>query len=193
MTRPKLILPSLSMPWGRWVEEGLDEVEAGLERQTQDSNSTGNLFAARAELIQGQIQSIPSVAATYSLSLPPFTRTLPSNTDATAYVYTTGQQTFNPPRPNLPYNFQVIAVMGAEGLNMPFSRSIIRANGHDNIYQHENMQPGFQTQATYSISASGSIVAGEVVNVDCGMVVSESGTLSFNRVNIYCTFTGRIL
>lgn len=193
MIRPKLILPSLSMPWGRWVEEQLDDIDAGLARQVQDSGSAGNLFASRADLLQTQIGSIPSVAAIYQRDVPPFSQTRSSNPNATAYVYSAPAQTFNPPRRDIPYNYEVVAIMEASGLNMPFSRSIIRTNGIENFFQHENLQPGYQTQATYSIAGSGSVSPGEPVTAECGMVVSQAGTLTFRRVTLYCTFTGSIL
>lgn len=181
------------MPWGRWVEEQLDATNSDIYRQVQDSGSVGNLFASRADLMQGQIGSIPSVSAVYERSLPPFSVSLPQNNDATGYVYASSPQTFNPPRPDRPYNYQVIASMEAGGLNTPFSRSIIRTNGIDNMFQHENLQPGYQTSATYSIAGSGSIYPGDSVTVQCGIVVAESGTLAFSRVSLWCTFTGSIL
>lgn len=193
MTRPKLILPSLSMPWGRWVEEGVDDVAEGLSRQVQDSNSSGNLFASRAELIQGQISAIPSVAAIYQREIPTFSVTRFFNSSATAYVYNSAVQTFNPPRPDRPYNYQVIAVMDVSGVNLPFSQSIIRTNGVDTTYQHENQQPGFQTRATYSISGSGSITAGQTVSAECGIIASDTGTLTFSRATLWCVFSGSIL
>lgn len=192
MTRPKLILPSLSMPWGRWVEENVDSTTSSLGSQVQDSNSAGNIFASRADLIQGQIASIPSIAAIYQRSIPPFSVTRTS-TGATGYVYSSPVQTFNPPRATLPYGYQVIAVMDVSGVNLPFSRSIIRTNGIENTYQHENLQPGYQTSATYSILGSGRISEGQQVSVECGVIASDTGTLTFNRASLWCVFSGSIL
>lgn len=192
MTRSELILPSLSMPWGRWVEEQLDASAFSISRQEQDQSSSGNLFASSTDVIQGQIASIPSISAIYQRDVPPFSVSRSFNASATGYVYSSPVQTFNPPRPNLPYNYQVIAVMDVSGVNLPFSRSIIRTNGIENTLQHENLQPGFQTRATYSILGSGSIGPGESVSTEFGVIASDAGTLSFIQATLWCTFTGRI-
>lgn len=193
MTRPKLVLPSLSMPWGRWVEGEVDSTNADVSRQVQDSNSSGNQFASRAELIQGQIGAIPSVAAIYRIDVPPFSVTRTSNPSATAYVYDSAPQTFNPPRADRPYNYQVIAVMDVSGTNLPFSRSLLRTNGTDNMFLHENLQPGFQTRATYSIAGSGNIDSGQTVTAQFAVAAGGAGTLTFNRSTLWCTFSGSIL
>lgn len=193
MTRAKLILPSGAMPWGRWVEQNLDEIQSAIAVQIQDSSSTGSLFSSRADLLQRQIADIPSIAAIYQRDLPPFSVTRVQNPTATAYVYDSAVQTFNPPRPDRAYDYNVIAVMDVSGLNLPFSRSLIRTNGVENMFQHENMHPGFQTRATYSILGSGSIAPGETVSVQCAVAVSQSGTLTFNSTQLWCTFTGSIL
>lgn len=193
MTRPKLVLPSLSMPWGRWVEGEVDDVTSAVQNQIQDSNSTGSLFASRANLIQQQIGEIPSVAAIYERSVPPFSVTRFFNPSATAYIYDSSVQTFNAPRPDRPYAYQVIAVMDVSGINLPFSQSMIRTNSTDNMYQHENQQPGFQTSATYSISGSGVLAPGEPLSVQFAVAASDVGTLTFNRATLWCVFTGSIL
>lgn len=193
MTRPKLVLPSLSMPWGRWVEGELDETEAEIARQSADSSSASSVLASRANLLQTQIGTIPSVAAVYQRDIPPFSVFRSFTPGATAYVYSSAAQVFNPPRPDRPYDYRVIAVMDVAGVNLPFSRSLLRTNGIDNMYQHENQQPGFQTRATYSIAGSGSIGSGGTVSAECGIVASDVGTLTFNRATLWCVFTGSIL
>ncbi|QDK03296.1 hypothetical protein SEA_ROMAN_54 [Microbacterium phage Roman] len=192
MKRPKLVLPSLSMPWGRWVEGELDSTSTGLDRQLQDSSSVGNLFASRSDLIQSQIGSIPSVAAVYERLIPPFSVTR-SSTGAVAYVYPTPLQVFNPPRPDLPYNYTVIASMDVSGVELPFCYSMLRANGRDDMYQHENLQPGYLTRGTFSISGSGSIGPGDTVRAEAAIAASATGTLNFNSAKMWCVFSGSIL
>lgn len=192
MKRPKLILPSLSMPWGRWVEGEVDQTIEGLSRQVQDSSSSGNLFASRSDLLQGQIGAIPSVAAIYDRTLPTFSVTR-SSTGAVGYVYPSSSQTFNPPRPDLPYNYTVIANMDVSGVPLPFSYSLLRVNGQDDMFQHENLQPGYLTRGTFSISASGSITPGNNVEVQAAIIASSTGTLTFNSTRLWCVFSGSIL
>lgn len=192
MKRPKLILPSLSMPWGRWVEGEIDSTIDGLTRQIQDSSSTGNLFASRADLLQRQIGAIPSVAAVYERDVPPSSVTR-SSTGAVGYVYPAPTQTFNPPRPDLPYNYTVIASMDVSGVQLPFCYSMLRINGQDDMFQHENLQPGYLTKGTFSISGSGSITPGNNVQVQAAISTSSTGTLTFNRTTIWCLFSGSIL
>lgn len=193
MTRAKLVLPSLSMPWGRWVEGEIDSISSEISVQSQEASATGNLLAARSNLLQQQISSIPSVAAVYQRDIPQFSVSRAFNPAATAYVYNSPLQVFNPPRPDRPYDYRVIAVMDVTGVNLPFSRSLLRTNNFDNMYQHENGQPGFQLSATYSISGSGSIPEGGTVSVQAAVVASDAGTLTFNRASLWCVFTGRSL
>lgn len=192
MTRPKLILPSLSMDWGRWVEENVDASEAALLVQQQDSRSAGNVFASRANLLQGQIAAIPSVAAIYSRQLPRFTVTRTS-TGAVNYVYGSSPQTFNPPRSNTPYNYTVISSVDVSGVPLPFCRSLLRTNGVDNMFQHENLQPGYLERGTFSISGSGSIGPGDSVTVETAIATASTGTMTFESTNIWCLFSGSIL
>lgn len=192
MTRQKLVLPSLSMPWGRWVEGEIDSTIEGLGRQIQDASSTGNLFASRSDLLQQQIGTIPSVAAVYDRTLAPFNVTR-SATGAVGYVYPTSAQTFNPPRADLPYNYTVIASMDVSGVQLPFCYSMLRVNGKDDMFQHENLQPGNLTKGMFSISGSGSITPGNNVQVQAAISASATGTLTFNRTNLWCVFSGSIL
>lgn len=180
------------MPWGRWVEGEIDSTMDGVTRQTQDSSSTGSLFASRADLLQRQIGAIPSVAAVYERDVPPSSVTR-SSTGAVGYVYPAPQQTFNPPRPDLPYNYTVIASMDVSGVQLPFCYSMLRINGKDDMFQHENLQPGYLTKGTFSISGSGSITPGNSVQVQAAISTSSTGTLTFNRTNIWCLFSGSIL
>lgn len=180
------------MPWGRWVEDRIDTSDSGIARIQGDASSTGNLFSSRADLISNQIRSTPSIAAIYSRSLQSFsvTRTF---TGAVGYAYPSPQQTFNPPRPDLPYNYTVISNVNVSGVPLPFSSSLIRANGIDNMFQHENLEPGHLMDGTFSISGSGSIVPGELVRVETAVVASSVGTMTFNSATIWCVFSGSIL
>lgn len=193
MTRQKLVLPSLSMPWGRWVQEQLDATERDISSQNLDANSTGNLFSSRADLLQERIASTPSIAAIYERQITPFSVTRFFTPSASAYVYNSPTYTFNPPRRDRIYNCQVIAVMDVQGVNLPFSQSLIRVNEVDTTYQHENMEPGFQTRATFSIAGAGRVSPGQSVSVQFGVIASDASTLTFSRASLWCTFTGSLL
>ena len=181
------------MPWGRWVEQNVDEVASGISVQTSDAGSAGSTFASRADLLSHQITSIPSVAAIYSRSIPNFSVTRTTNPSAVAYVYESPVQTFNPPRPDREYSYTVFANMVASGTLMTFARSLIRTNGVDNMYQHENLQPGFNTLGTFSIVGSGTIGSGGTVSAQMAVIASASGTANFTRADMWCVFSGSIL
>lgn len=181
------------MPWGRWVQDGVDEVTDSVARQESDSDSVGSLFASRSDLIQGQIGGIPSVAAIYQRSITPFSVTRAQNNNAVAYVYNSDPVAFNPPRPDRDYGYSVISNVTATGTLMTFARSLIRTNGIDNIYQHENTQPGNETTGTFSIVGSGTIGAGEPVICEFGVIAPSSGTVNFGHATLWCVFTGSIL
>lgn len=193
MKRPPLNLPPLSVPWGRWVEENIDLTSAAISRETLDVNSAGSVFAGQADLLQGQIATIPSVSAIYERSLPPSSVTRALNPSATGYVYTLPEQTFSPPRPDQPYDFTVIANVVATGTLMTFARSLIRTNDIDNTYQHENLRPGMENTGTFSIIGTGSIGIGGIVRAEAGVIASASGTVTFTSASMWCVFSGSIL
>lgn len=193
MTRPKLILPPGAMPWGRWVEQNVDDVTNAIRIQEDDASSSGSAFTARSDLIQRQIANTPSVAAIYEQSLLPFSVTRSLNPSAVAYVYESAPRTFNPPRPDKGYGYTVIANMVASGTLMTFARSLIRVNGVDNTYQHENTQPGFDALGTFSIVGSGTIDPGQNVTAQLAVIASAAGTVTFSRAAMFCTFSGSIL
>lgn len=192
MTRPTLILPSQAMPWGRWVESQQDSIAASLARETQDSNSAGNVFASRADVIQSQIASLTSVAAIYSISLPPFSVTRSTNSSASGYVYGSSVQVFNPPRPDRPYSYTVIGSFDVSGTLFTFPAALIRANGVENMSRNENLQPGRETAATLSIAGTGTSGVSEPVSVEVAVQGPAPGTATFSRMQIWCIFSERL-
>lgn len=193
MRPPALNLPPDAMPWGRWIDAAQKEASSAISRQAQDGSSEGSLFSSRADLIENQISSIPSVAAVYQRMIPVFQVTRFLNPSAVSYVYDSPVQSFNPPRPDRPYNYTVFATMDAQGVDFPFSRSLIRTNGVENMVSHENLQPGYQTRATYSIAGSGSIFPGGRVDTQVAIMAQAPGTVVFSKVLLWCAFFGSIL
>lgn len=193
MTRSKLVLPSGAMPWGRWIEENSDDTASAIARESSDVNSAGSVFAGSATIVQNQIRATPSVAAIYQRSIIPFSVTRNSNPNATGYVYESPVQTFNPPRPDRPYTYTVIADMSVSGTLMTFARSLVRVNDVDNMYQHENLQPGYETSGTFSIAGTGTIDGGDTVRAQMAVIASAPGTVRFDSASIWCIFTGSIL
>ena len=181
------------MPWGRWVEQNADEVANAISVQTSDAGSAGSVFASRADLLSHQIGAIPSVAAIYPRSIQNFSVTRVSNPSAVAYVYESPVETFNPPRPDREYGYTVFANMVTTGTLMTFARSLIRTNGVDNMYRHENLQPGFNTLGTFSIVGSGSIGSGGTVSAQMAVIAAAPGTVTFTRADMWCVFSGSIL
>lgn len=192
MTRPKLVLPSQAMPWGRWVESTQDSIAAALARETQDADSAGNVFAGRADLIGSQIASLTSVAAIYSRSLPGFSQTRSTNSSASGYVYSAPAQSFNPPRPDRSYAYTVVASFDVAGTLFTFPAALLRTNGVDNMSRHENLQPGRETSATLSIFGSGNISPGQSVTAEVAVQGPAPGTANFTRVQLWCIFSGSI-
>lgn len=193
MKRPKLNLPLDSRPWGRWVEDNLDATAAEIANRTQDSSIAGSVLSGRADLLQAQIAATPGIAAIYERQIPPFSVTRSFSPTVVSYVYDSPVTTFNPPRPDLPYNYTVIANMNATGVNFPFARSLLRTNGLENMLSHENLQPGYDTSATFSIAGSGTLIEGGRVDVQAAIMAQAPGTVSFSSIRVWCMFSGSVL
>ena len=192
MIRSEMNLPSLARPWGRWVEEENDATTRAIEAQRADAGSAGSLFAARAENMQHQISALPTVASILTRTPPPQSTTRFLNPNAVAYVYPAQIQSFSAPRPDLAYDFTVIANLVGTGVPTPFSRSLLRLNGIDFMYSHENQKPSEFTTATYSIAGSGSVSPGQSVTVEAAIAAQSTGTMSVS-VRLWCIFTGSIV
>jgi hypothetical protein len=191
MRLPKMDLPPASMPWGRGIQDEAIRVQKAIEAQQLDASSVGSQFRGRAENLETQIRSIPSVAAIYSTVVPPFSVSRFS-TGAVRYVYPSGVNTFNPPRPDRPYTYSVIANMKATGIFFPFSRSLLRINGVTTQVSHESLQTAYLENATFSILGTGSIGPGEAVSVEFGIDASSIGTVTFQPTTLWCVFSGSI-
>lgn len=193
MTRQELILPSQSVPWGRWAAENSDETSVAIQRQVSDSSSAGSVFSAQTDLLSLQVRAIPSVAAIYERDVLPFSVTRSSNPNAVRYVYNSATVRFNAPRPDRPYSYRVVANMSASGNLLTFSQSLLRVNGVENSFQHENLFPGGENQANFSILGSGAVGEGEPVDVVFAIAGPASGTLNFDACRVTCIFSGSIL
>lgn len=192
MIRNTLNLPSLAMPWGRWVEENEDATTRAIDSQRSDANSVGSLFAARAEGMQHQIAALPTVASILTRTPPSQATTRAFNPNAVAYAYPGQTQAFSAPRPDLAYDYTVIANMVGTGVPMPFSRSLLRLNGVDFMYSHENQKPSEFNTATYSIAGSGSLAPGQPLLVESAIAAQSPGTMTVS-LQLWCVFTGSIV
>lgn len=191
MTRNRLVLPSLAMPWGRWIESEMDSTAAAIAREEMDADSAGSRFASRAELIRGQIAGITSVTDIQQRTVIPQQISRFTNPQAIAYVYTLNPQTFNPPRPDRAYDFTVIAAMNGSGVAMPYSRSIMRLNGVEFMMTHENGKPSEFSRATYSIAGTGRIDPGQTVSAEAGIISQSTGTMTLSAT-LWCVFAGSL-
>ena len=171
----------------------MDTTSAAIQRQGQDSNSNGSLFSARADLITQQIASIPSVAAIYDRIIPSFSVTRSMSPSASRYVYDSAPQTFNPPTPNEPYGYTVIACMNVSGVAGQFAQSLIRTNGLENLYRHENLAPSSAQNMLFSIAGTGDISQGQSVTATFAVASAQAGTATFAPTRLFCIFSGSIL
>ena len=171
----------------------MDATSAAIQRQGQDSNSNGSLFSARADLITQQIASIPSVAAIYDRIIPSFSVTRSMSPSASRYVYDSAPQTFNPPTPNEPYGYTVIACMNVSGVAGQFAPSLIRTNGLENLYPHENPAPSSAQNMLSSIAGTGEIGPGGSVAATFAVASAQPGTATFAPTRLFCIFSGSIL
>lgn len=178
------------MPWGRWLEGAVGDVDRVLAAQQADLNSAGSIFAMNANALQNQIASVPTVAGIYTLEVPDFTSTR-SNIQ-TRNVFDSPTYSFNPPRPDLSYDVSVIANIRASGVMTPFSSSMLRINGMETQVNHEANQPGFQSTPVLSIMGTGSVAGGAAVPVQFGIAVRATGTMTFRGCTLTCIFTGSI-
>ncbi|AXC36163.2 hypothetical protein SEA_MUSETTA_59 [Microbacterium phage Musetta] len=189
MTGPKLVLPSLAMPWGRWAEDGNSSTSSALARMAQDSRSAGLGFSSKVDNLSSQIRQIPSLAGVFEQTLPTFSVSRPSPV-GTFRVWDSPQVTINPPEPGRAYTTSVIAVIRVTGVNLTFGRSYLRLNGKDDSFSHENMQGS--NGAIFSIMGTTETFPGEAVTVSFAVSGSSVGTATFTDCKIYTIFNGRI-
>lgn len=189
MTGPKLVLPSLAMPWGRWTEDLNSSASSALRRLSQDSQS-GNLgFEGRAQNVASQIRGIPALAGIYERIIPPFSVSRPA-ASGTFRVWDSPLITFNPPDPGKSYTASVIAVIRVSGVNLMFGRSYLRVNGKDDSFSHENMQGA--SDSTLSLMGTVDTGPGEPLSVQFAVSGASIGTATFTDCRVYAIFNGRI-
>lgn len=193
MTGPKLVLPSLAMPWGRWTEDAESSTTSALSRLSQDSRSTSLGFEGRSQTIASQIEAIPSLAGIYQRDIPEFSVSRPSFV-GTFRVWDSPVTTINPPQPDKAFTTSVIAVIRVTGVNLTFGRSYLRLNGVDTSFSHENSPPGGGAGdgATFSIMGTVDTDENQPVSVQFAVSGSSVGTATFAGCNLYAIFNGRI-
>lgn len=188
MTEPKLVLPSLAIPWGRWTVDANASATSALARLGQDNRNGGLDFRARADALASQINGIEAVASVSTLEIPTFTVTA-APSPAPQRVWPSQQFTFNPPRADTDYTVSVIANIQASGLSLEYPRSYLVVNGHQDAFTHENI--GNPNRAELSIMGTTTISAGQVVRVNFAIGSANSGTLTFMGCRITTIYNGR--
>lgn len=194
MRRPVSNLPKDAQPWGRWQENLADETAAKIAAMKNDLNSAGNQFRSRADNLESQIAGIPSVSNITLVNVPAFSVTRAQAVQP-FMVYDSPTVFVNPPRPDRSYTANVIVNMRATGVQFPFSFSMLRVNGVDFMFRHENLQPGFTGTATFSIM--GSVFLGEGANLSIQFGIGAAGslgttTVEFETTPIWVAFSGSI-
>lgn len=194
MKRPPSNLPRDAQPWGRWQENLADDTTAKISAMAGDLNSIGNQFRSRADNMESQIAGVPSVSNITRVDVPPFSVTRPQATQP-FMVYDSPVVFINPPRPDRDYTANVIVNMKASGVQFPFSFSMLRVNGVDYMFRHENLQPGYTGTATFSIMGSAFIGQGGQVSVQFAIGASGSfgaTTAEFDTTQVWVVFSGSI-
>lgn len=189
MIGPKLVLPSQSMPWGRWLLETQSSTDSALSRVEQEVGNSSATFSGQASSMAAQIEAIPSLAGITQFNVPDFTVSRPVAT-GTFRVWDSPSYTINPPRPDKFYTASVIAVMNVSGVPLFFARSYLRINGVDDSFSHENNQGN--PLSTFSIMGTRTIGPGEALSIQFAVSSAATGTASFNACRLYAIFNGRI-
>lgn len=193
MTAPASNLGPNSQPWGRWVDTLEDANARAIESIRADSRSAGMQFRSLADNMEHQIVEIPSVSSISELTIPSFSVSR-SFSPTARLVYDSPTITVNPPRLDQPYTVTVVANMHATGVMFPYSDSLLRVNGVDFMFSHENESPSFVATpyAEYSIMGTGSVM-GAPVTLQFAISTSAAGTVTFSNTQIWCIFSGSIL
>lgn len=188
MTGPKLVLPSLAMPWGRWVEDTESSTSSALRRLSQEVSNGSSSLVAQTDSLAANLSQIPSLAGIYQRVVPPFS--VSRGFSATFRVWDSPLQVFNPPRPDTAYTASVIANIRVSGVNLTFGRSFLRINGKTDAFLHENMQGS--SSSVLSIMGTVDLAPGEPLSTQFAVSSAASGTANFSGCTLTAIFNGRI-
>lgn len=193
-TPPKLVLPSQAMPWGRWVVDETARQNDALDAIRGDANSAGNVFASAVGTLGRQISGVSAVSAIYDREIPQFTVTRSGT--ANVNVFDSAAQTFSPPEPDRSYRVSVVANINATStFPLNFAYSILRVNGTEYQFRHDNGSTGTSGSLFANFSAMGGvdIAPSEPVNIQFAIAASGAGTLTFTGCKLTAIFNGSIL
>lgn len=194
MKSPAANLGPDSQPWGRWVDALEDRNSQLIDAMQGDANSVGMQFRARADNMQNQINGIPSVSEIRLITVPPFSVTRAFSPTA-RQVYDSSTLFVNPPGPDQNYTLNVIVNMHASapiGL-FSYSDSLLRLNGVDFMFNHENGQPNFNASTTADFSIMGTIPAGGApTSIQFAISAAGATTVNFAETQIWCIYSGSI-
>lgn len=189
MTGPKLVLPSLAMPWGRWVEETNSSNSSALRRIALEGGGAASTLNGQVDSLATNLQNIPSLAGIYERTLNTFS--VSRGATASAFrVWDSPSTTFNAPRPDRSYTASVIANIRASGFTLDFPWVFLRINGVDNAFRHENSNYG--NDGNFSIMGTVDLEPSQTLTAQFAIASSRNGTLTFSNCKLFAVFNGRI-
>lgn len=201
---PSLVLPSNSMPWGRWIQDTEQATSASIQAMTQDASSAGSLFAARADLLAAQIAGVQNVSTQQTVEIPPYTRSVPAGSfDGPYRMMESPTLTFTPPRPVGDYQVILICYMNAQqtagtgGLDFSWINMMVN-NGK--VYRQPPLEENRISPTAQNLSKTSSIAAwsrtsnGTPTSVKFGMDVSpfDAKTVNFSGCTITAVYIGAL-
>lgn len=188
---PNLVLPSNSMPWGRWAQQSATETEQALGELAQDNND----FSARADNIAQQIKGIQ--VASIRLSQPPgFNASVTGGISDPVRNVLSPVYNFSAPDAlqtscQVIVNFRVTATSGEAP-----DWTVMQVNG--NMFtdpSHDVRRPPFvSTQGYYAAQGKVELSPGQTVSVQFGAKAQPlpNSNLVFDSIYIWLAFYGRI-
>ena len=198
MTKPRLVLPPNSMPWGRWYEEVTDNTIRSISHMEQDGDSAGSQFAGQADNMARQVAGIEAATITYS-QIPSFSGSFAADFTGPYKNILSGVQTFSPPSAAagsatscvVTVTFHALASVG----KVP-NQPLLKVNGSQFTNIAHNVQRPVQvyTEGYYALQGSVPLTPGQIVNVEFGVRAEPfvASTFTVDNCQIWLAFYGRI-
>lgn len=204
MTKPELVLPKDSMPWGRWYERVTDQTAAAIAAQRNDLSSTGSQFNSRADVIEQQIGKIDNISTQYTYVIPEYQRSKAAGsfTDPNV-IFESPTVTFNPPKPTGAYrvllfcNMNAEQVAGTSNLDYAYTQMMVGDRVYSQPTLEENRAGLFTVQNMFkiaSVSAWANVANGAPTTVKMGLFVEpfNARTVTFRNCSITAVYVGGI-
>lgn len=192
---PNLVLPSLAMPWGRWVQEIEVENSRLIQNIKDDFESAGTQFSTKADSIARNVAGIQVATISYA-AVPGFSASITADFSAPWQNKLTPIYSFSSPSSVATSclaiaTWRVTATTG-EAPNWP----IMQVNGKQfTDMAHNNQRPVQDyTQGYYSLQGNVPLSAGESVNIQFGVRGSPytNASFTFDQCQMWLAFYGRI-